>query len=287
MRLVVYNTVKEYWNENKEFLLEKEPISQLIIVNAMKNLDNLASKECFFGSIYDDENKPIISFGNTSPFNLIIYSPYEEVNKTSIHMIIDYLVKENIVIRGINAKKIVIDIFNDYYEKKTGIVLEEHFAMDIMQIKEVRENKLAPGYFRKATLDDLDLLVKWQLLSAIEIDNSELKYEDVKTRIETEINQEDVFIYENEEHVSVTTVSAVRKLIGGIVVGRVYTPKDQRCKGYSTACMDYFSRHYLNSGVGYCTLFVEKKNPFSNSVYRKVGYEVLEENYDYRVKDNR
>lgn len=115
------------------------------------------------------------------------------------------------------------------------------------------------------------------------IDNTSLDYKTVETRIKSEIQTEDVFIFEDENHVPVSSASAVRKLTKGIVVGRVYTPIEYRCKGFSTACMDNFTRHYLNK-VEYCTLFVEKNNPFSNSVYCKVGYVVLEANYDYRVK---
>lgn len=37
------------------------------------------------------------------------------------------------------------------------------------------------------------------------------------------------------------------------------------------------------SGKSYVTLFVDKKNPISNRVYRKIGFDVLEDAGDYRV----
>lgn len=283
MNLLTYKTVKEFWDENKEFLLEKEPISQLIIANALPNLEEEIRKDLFFGVIVDENNKGVIGFANVSPYNLIIYSPREEGAEEAIYLLIDYLVKENITINGVNANEQLIPVFTEYYTKKTGLQLEEHFSMDIMEAKAVKDNELVPGYFRSATLEDLDMLVKWQLDFALRIDNTSLDYKVVETRIKSEIETEDVFIYEDENHVPVSSASAVRKLTKGIVVGRVYTPREYRCKGFSTACIDNFTRHYLNK-VEYCTLFVEKNNPFSNSVYRKVGYVVLEANYDYRVK---
>lgn len=285
MKVLTYKTVKEFWDENKEFLLEKEAISQLIIASVLPNLEQEIRKDLFFGVIVDENNNGVIGFSNVNPYNLVIYSPQENGAKEAIHLLIDYLVKENITINGVNASEQLIPVFTEYYTKKTGIELEEHFSMDIMEIKKLKDNKLVPGYFRAANLDDLDMLVKWQLDFALGIDNTSLEYENVALRIKGDIENEDVFIYEDENHVPVSSASAVRKLTKGIVVGRVYTPRDKRCKGFSTACIDHFSRHYLNK-VDYCTLFVEKNNPFSNSVYRKVGYVVLEANYDYRIKKN-
>lgn len=285
MKVLTYKTVKEFWNENKDFLLEKEPISQLIIANALANLDKEITNGCFFGVVVDENNKGVMGFSNVNPYNLVTYCPQEEGAKESIYTLIDYLVNNNITINGVNANEQFIRIFTEYYTKKTGIKLEEHFSMDIMEAKSVKDNLLVPGYFRGATLEDLDMLTKWQLDFALGIDSTSLDCEAVKVRIKSEIETEDVFIYEDENHVPVSSASAVRKLTKGIVVGRVYTPREYRCKGFSTACMDHFTRHYLNK-VEYCTLFVEKDNPFSNSVYRKVGYVVLEANYDYRIKKN-
>jgi predicted GNAT family acetyltransferase len=284
MKLISYKTVKEFWAENKSLLLEREALSQLIITNVKQNLEEYTSKECLFGVVHDNSNVVILVFCNVAPFNLLIYTSADGTDKESIHIVADYLIKENITIRGITGNRAVVDIFNEYYSKRGGLQLEEHFSMDIMEIRKVKENKIVKGNFRKATLADLELLVKWHMLSTLEMDNTELRYEEVKLRIEREIRRGDVFIYENQEHIPVSTASGIRKLHRGIAIARVYTPRDQRCKGYSTACMDGLSRYYLDHGNEYCTLFVEKKNPSSNRVYKKVGYVVLEDNYDYRIK---
>lgn len=283
MNLLTYKTVKEFWNENKEFLLEKEPISQLIIASALPNLEEEIRKDLFFGVIVDENNEGILGFSNVNPYNLVIYSPKVDGAKKAIYLLIDYLIKENIAINGVNANEQLIPVFTEYYTKKTGLELEEHFSMDIMEAKVVKYNDLVPGYFRGATLEDLSMLTKWQLNFSDDIDNSKIAYEQAEARTKELIESNDIFIYEDENHVPVSTASAARKLTKGIVISRVYTPKEYRCKGFSTACIDNITRHYL-SKAEYCTLFVEKNNPFSNSVYRKVGYVVMEANYDYRVK---
>jgi len=46
----------------------------------------------------------------------------------------------------------------------------------------------------------------------------------------------------------------------GISIGRVYTPPEERGRGYATACVGELSRLLLAQGRDYCTLFVEAAN---------------------------
>ncbi len=77
--------------------------------------------------------------------------------------------------------------------------------------------------------------------------------------------------------------AATRQLISGVCINYVYTPKQYRGKGYAAANMYYLSKEMLDKGNRFCTLFVDKKNPVSNRVYKKIGYEILEDQYDYRL----
>ena len=39
----------------------------------------------------------------------------------------------------------------------------------------------------------------------------------------------------------------------------------------------------LAAGFESCTLFVDKKNPVSNRVYKKIGFEILEDSSEYKL----
>lgn len=41
----------------------------------------------------------------------------------------------------------------------------------------------------------------------------------------------------------------------------------------------------MTNGYSYATLYVDKTNPISNRVYRKVGFEIVEEAYDYHFTE--
>lgn len=45
---------------------------------------------------------------------------------------------------------------------------------------------------------------------------------------------------------------------------------------YEAAC-----REALKKGYDCCTLFVDQKNPVSNWVYEKIGFQILEDAYEY------
>jgi GNAT superfamily N-acetyltransferase len=64
-----------------------------------------------------------------------------------------------------------------------------------------------------------------------------------------------------------------RKTPHGQFVSLVYTPPEERGKGYATACVAALSRMLLREGNGYCGLFTDLSNPISNHIYMKMGYE--------------
>jgi len=58
----------------------------------------------------------------------------------------------------------------------------------------------------------------------------------------------------------------------GARVGYVYTPPDERGRGYATAATAALSRRLLDSGRRFCVLFTDLANPVSNRIYAKLGY---------------
>ena len=71
----------------------------------------------------------------------------------------------------------------------------------------------------------------------------------------------------------VATASSNRHLTKGKSIGNVYTPKEERGKGYAYNLVYRISKEFLDSGLEYCVLFTDDSNPISNHVYEKIGYE--------------
>jgi len=112
---------------------------------------------------------------------------------------------------------------------------------------------------------------------------SEMDYEAALKKATKYIEDKKIYLYENSEQKVVTMAVAARKLAHGIAITYVFTPEEYRGKGYAAANLYYLSKEMLLQGYEFCTLFVDKKNPLSNRAYEKVGYKILEDNYEFKV----
>ena len=75
----------------------------------------------------------------------------------------------------------------------------------------------------------------------------------------------------------------------GIRIGAVYTPKDQRRKGYASACTAGLSQHLLDLGFQFCFLFTDLLNPTSNHIYQQIGFEPVSDvdQYSFKVDETK
>ena len=58
----------------------------------------------------------------------------------------------------------------------------------------------------------------------------------------------------------------------GMRIGPVYTPPEQRGRGYASALTAAATERVLASGKAFCFLFTDLANPTSNSIYQRIGY---------------
>lgn len=283
MKMKVYNTIQEFLKENEAILLEKESVTQLILHNCFANREKEVTKDLLFGRIEDEYGKINIIFANVNPFNLLIYDLGSDTIE-SIKMLVDYLIEGEVNINGINANKKICDEFIEYYENKMACTFKEHLSMDVMELTELNKDiKLPAGTFRAATWDDKDLLIAWHIKFAKEALDEDMIYEDFKDKLNTRIGNKSIYIFEDQNHKPMAMAASTRQLVNGVSVSLVYSSKEARGKGYGLAVVYNLSKEYLGRGNKFCSLFVDKKNPISNGVYKKIGYKILEDNYDYRI----
>lgn len=281
MKVVIYDRVEEFLKINEKVLLKKEAVNQLILFNGYSNKDKEVTKELLFGRVEDEEGISLI-FCNVSPYNLLIHNLKEEV-ETSITALVDYLIANNIDINGINSNKKVCEKFIDYYKEKTKCKFHERLAMDIMELRKLNQITLPKGYFREATEEDLDLIIDWYIKFGKEALNEDIAVEGLIEKLVTRIRNGTIYIFEEENHVPVSMAAFTRQLNKGISVSLVYSDSSKRGMGYGVAVVYNLSKLYLERGNEFCSLFVDKRNPVSNGVYAKIGYEIIEENFDYRI----
>jgi GNAT superfamily N-acetyltransferase len=280
--------VKEYGNADiflKEYeviLLEKEAAAQLLLYFAHQSLTGSGTGKELFGVVME-ETRIILMFVIIRGVDLIIYVAASEKEEEATVALADYLGNSHIIIGGLNARHTLCQSFIKQYKKYRKVNFIQKVGTDIMELRQVNDIKPVAGSQRLAVIEDVKLVADWMIQFQIEALMDEADYEAALLRATQLINRKELYLYEDEEHRAVSMAAATRRLIHGMGITYVFTPEEYRGKGYAAANIYYLSKTLLEQGFDFCTLYVDKKNPLSNRAYEKVGYKVIEDNYEYKI----
>jgi predicted GNAT family acetyltransferase len=137
----------------------------------------------------------------------------------------------------------------------------------------------ASGRLRLAAPADRERLVRWwrAFHAEAELHHPDDAEHDVTVRTEDRALQ----VWEDDgEPVSLIGARLMGNGYGWI--GPVYTPPQQRGRGYAGAGVAAASRRLLDAGAAQCMLFTDLDNPTSNKIYHEVGYRRFADWEDHR-----
>jgi uncharacterized protein len=122
------------------------------------------------------------------------------------------------------------------------------------------------GDLRLADDSDLPVVDAWAIEYAREIGTRV----DVRAFFERKVRTGGLHLWVDGVPRSLVAVSGLIPTSGRI--SAVYTPPDDRRKGYATAAVIATSRHMLSAGRRMCVLLADLKDPTANSIYQRIGY---------------
>lgn len=280
MKRKLYETPGEFLQENGEFLRRYEAACQLNLGNARAHEEEACHAGLLFGR-YEEQGEPVLLFGNTLPWNLCLNGvPGSEKSARAAGLLADELCREGVAIRGVMACKALCDAFTAAHGGQFAL----NTAMDIMVLKELIEPPAVPGRPRPAAEGDVPQIAEWHRAFYREALGEEPP-EDVEDRVRDLLARGALCVWETPEGELVSVAHTSRKQGRGVSVSGVYTPPEHRGRGYCQNTVAALCREQLNGGCDYCTLFVDKANPVSNRAYRKIGFEILTDSFDYRLTE--
>lgn len=136
-----------------------------------------------------------------------------------------------------------------------------------------------PGRLRPATASDLPLLTEW--LAGFAADAG-VQSHDPATDAERFVSRGSIFFWEAERPMSMAGWAG--RTPHGVRVSAVYTPPEQRGRGYATSTVAALSHRLLASGARFCFLYTNLANPTSNEIYQRIGYRPICDVVDYLVE---
>ena len=140
-------------------------------------------------------------------------------------------------------------------------------AMHVLD--EVRDPpRPAAGSLRLAEPDERDLLVAW--MEEFVAEAGLIGAAQAARMVDARLRNQGLLVWDDGQPVSMIGVAP--EVSGVVRIGPVYTPPENRRRGYASAAVAAVSRLALARGARRCMLFTDLANPTSNKIYAEVGY---------------
>lgn len=175
---------------------------------------------------------------------------------------------------GALAPEPIAQAFGQSYAQFTNHEKRLGDRMYLCTLERVLSAPSASGRLRLATPDELDLATAW--IHHFKLDTGQQSTLP-EARQAGEMNIQDQNIYFWDTGRPVAMARPTRRTPHGISIGQVYTPPEERNRGYATALTGALSRKLLGEGNRYVGLFVDTDNTPAIRAYHKVGFQVIEE----------
>jgi GNAT superfamily N-acetyltransferase len=193
-------------------------------------------------------------------------------------------------VRGANGALPAVQVFCEEMAEATGqrAVVGQHTRL--FELGELKEPARVPGRLRPATVDEQPLVAEWYAAFMADADeqagrapgvsaHEALEPDELRRRIEGGR----VFVWEDDAGAPVHLTAATPPSYGVSRVGPVYTPREQRGRGYASRAVYEVSAFLRDRGERAC-LFTDQANPTSNKIYEALGYERLVDMANLRVE---
>lgn len=273
---VHYTDAQQFYDRVESFLLDNEAENNLMVGIASTLVDDPTrySDEAPFMSVVEDGEAVKCVIIRTPPFNVLL--SYMQVGDDELTDIISAAVRglreSYDTLPGVTAIVPFGEHFAKAWQAETGQAFKVEMPQRIYRLEQVKPPEGVPGQLRPATQADRGLMLKWLAAFNEEI-FGEKREEQAGRTIDRALQFRDMGIYLWEDGGEVVSMGAnAGPTQNGARVGAIYTPPEQRRKGYASATTAAVSQIILDGGKNFCFLFTDLDNPTTNHIYQEIGY---------------
>jgi predicted GNAT family acetyltransferase len=266
MQIVEHTSASAFLDVNRDLLNADEAANELVLGSAIDQVNgvNSAMSTKFYSVI--DGDMPVLP----AMFTPEVWPALTEGPEEAARLFARYLYSKIPTTKGVIGPKDTTLFFADEWTALTKCELEIQMNMRIYECKSVQQVEFAEGTLKQATMDDHDLVHKWRISFREDANVVGPMDEDGTAR---QIGNGSFYLWVSDNPVSMALYG--RRTGNGASIRDVYTPPDQRRKGYATAVTAAVSQLILDSGKKYSTLYTDLDNPTSNSIYMQIGYKPI------------
>jgi predicted GNAT family acetyltransferase len=273
MRFNNYKTAAQFSAAVTDTIGRHEIQNNLFYRNIETGLKSADNSNMVMATVTDDRGKILLTVVQTPPNPLLVYATDNKYDEETLSFLAGSLIKKGIELNITMSDKGLAKTLTDIYTGMTGKSFYVHENLVLYTIDKVNELTMPSGYFRRAEPSELYYLSYWaaDFIPACHLGDYNL--ETGRNAAKRLIDEGGLYVWVDKTPVS--TAAYVRSTPNCAFIGQVYTPPHLRGKGYSTACVSHLTHKLLNEGFSKCGLYADCANPYSNKVYRKIGYEAV------------
>ena len=279
MKFIKYNTKEEFLEDNLEILLKEEAKNE-IMIGIVREHDSAKVNNWLLGRIEEKDEIKSIFIVDDDKNGLLFYSLEENLSEQVADFLVDNLIELNINLKEILTSKKNAKMIAEIYSKKTNTTLEESEFKYIFKFDKFNEEHILKNGEKLEKIDELkDIeLVKNNVREMYEDTFGGKECSDVEaTRVAEAFIRKGLYVLKNENNEIVSQAVTVRKQINGCAIGGVITLKAHRGYGYAKRCVYALCEKLLKEGYKFIVLHVNPSNNAAISVYRKIGFEQIDE----------
>lgn len=179
---------------------------------------------------------------------------------------------------GVTGAVPEVDEFAAAWTELSGANVELRSRQRIYRLTQLVPARATSGSPRPATIADRDLLVSWVGAFAEEIGESVIR--SPKATVDARLAAGGFTLWD-DGGAPVSLAGWGSPTPSGIRIGPVYTPPENRGRGYGSAVTAATSAEQLAAGRTFCFLYADLANSTSNRIYMDIGYEPVCDSLEY------
>ena len=196
-----------------------------------------------------------------------------------VHSVVDAISDAKVRLPGVGGDATTAAHFAGQWAERQKSAVVPFMGQRIYEVDKVKVPTEVEGHLRKVVVDDRKLFIDW--VRRFYADTTGVRESEAEDLVDERLAAGQLWLWDSAGPVS---MAGLTPPIEGVVrVQLVYTPPGNRSKGYASACVASLSKQVRDEGHR-CILYTDLGNPISNSVYRRIGYNVVVEGIRYRFE---
>lgn len=276
MKCVQFTSVENYLDHCQTFLIKNESENSLPLGVAISIKEKMRKASSPYYFAIENEQQILAVAQRTNLDRPMFLSKMDAV---WVKLLCEKMMPLNISLEGVVGLPYTSETFSEIYSQKNGLSCKLSMRQGLYELKKVLMPELDGEQLIVASTNEAKTCHDYMLGFVSDcFPNHKSPREEAQKISENLLTNKNLYLLKNKTGEFVSMIGNSRNSPNGASISYVYTPKIHRRNGYGSKITALLSQKLLDQGFKFCNLYTDLLNPTSNSIYKKIGYEMIGEN---------